>query len=89
MLQRRSKLIAVYLWVMLILATPSLAATKMPEFILPDATNGQKIERIFVSWLAHCILSQQERRAARARARLWRHAIPIDFTKSVMTSIMS
>ncbi|MDJ0623646.1 MAG: TlpA disulfide reductase family protein [Desulfocapsaceae bacterium] len=51
---------------MVILATPLLAATKMPEFVLPDATNGQKIDSrsfegmaliltFFATWCPPCI----------------------------------
>lgn len=66
MLRIRCSLITLSIGMMLILATPSLAATKMPEFILPDATNSQKIDSrsfdgmaliltFFATWCPPCI----------------------------------
>ena len=66
MLRTRYRLITVCIGIMLILAAPSLAATKMPEFVLPDATNGQKIDSrsfdgmaliltFFATWCPPCI----------------------------------
>ena len=66
MLQRRWSVIAVLIGAMFFLGTPALAGTKMPEFILPDATNGQKIDSrslagmtlivtFFATWCPPCI----------------------------------
>lgn len=66
MLPRQLRIIAVCTLALLLVGTHALAGSRMPEFILPDATSGQKIDSrsfegmalivtFFATWCPPCI----------------------------------